>query len=213
MEPDPDVLAMVRRQLDRDPQPSTEALYGRAARINSDIYGLSLRQFNATYVLRVKRERKQAADEDAGRSGRDGSGSAGTGSGTGSGSGGGGRSGEGEGSDGEADGIEPRPGGFLDSLREAGSGRDEPEDGADREDGSGEDAPTAEASVADEPGAPGPGGPGLRERVRGVLLRYARQVVGPAGMAGAVAAVQAVDDRVDEILELAGARPCDGPAG
>lgn len=51
METDPDVLEMVRRQLERDPPPSTAALYGRAAQINEDIYELSLRQFNARYPL------------------------------------------------------------------------------------------------------------------------------------------------------------------
>lgn len=108
MEPDPDVLEMVRRQLDRDPPPSTEALYGRAARINEEIYQLSLRQFNATYVLRVKRERKR---EDGGRSG---SASGGATSGR---------------SNDDAEGSEsPRPGGFLEALEEEEA--EEPEDEA-----------------------------------------------------------------------------------
>ncbi len=178
MEPDPDVLEMVRRQLDRDTPPSTEALYGRAARINSDIYELSLRQFNATYVLRVKRERKRSEEEDgAGGSGRGGSG--------GSGAGGGEAAGGGEG-----DEVEPRPGGFLDALRDAGDGE---------ESESGDDAPASEAS------APPPGArAGLRERVRSILWRYARQVAARRGLAGALAAVDTVDDRVEEILRLAG---------
>lgn len=202
MEPDPDVLEMVRRQLDRDPQPSTEALYGRAARINSDIYGLSLRQFNATYVLRVKRERKRQEGGGAGRTGTGGSGSPGGGS----------ESGEGEPSGAEGDEVEPRPGGFLDSLREARSGDgDAPDAGAEGSDGSGDGPPAAEAS-ATEDRAPSGSGPGLRERVRGVLLRYARQVVGTAGTAGAVAAVQAVDERVEDIVELAGAPAGEGSA-
>lgn len=204
MEPDPDVLEMVRRQLDRDPQPSTEALYGRAARINSDIYGLSLRQFNATYVLRVKRERKREGGGGGGPTGPGGSGSTGSGSEPGGGPG----SAGGEASSGEAEEVEPRPGGFLDSLREAESDDGEaPDRGEEEPDGSDDGAPAAEATAGSSPS-----GPGLRERVRGVLLRYARQVVEPPGMAGAVAAVQAVDDRVDDIVELAGARARERPA-
>lgn len=113
MEPDPDVLEMVRRQLDRDPPPSTEALYGRAARINEEIYQLSLRQFNATYVLRVKRERKR---EDGERKREDG-GQSGSASG-------GATSGR---SNDDAEGPEsPRPGGFLEALEEEEA--EEPED-------------------------------------------------------------------------------------
>lgn len=54
-----DVLEMVRRQLERDPPPDTRALYGRAAHLDDSVFDLSLRQFNALYVLRVKRERKR----------------------------------------------------------------------------------------------------------------------------------------------------------
>lgn len=169
MEPDPEVLEMVRRQLDRDPPPSTEALYGRAARINDQIYGLSLRQFNATYVLRVKRERKRAERERA-------SSSADSSTGTGD--------------DGGRDGgepVEPRSGGFLDAVREAESD-EEPPDEEDEEDRDGR------AAVARP----------LRDRIRSVLWRYAREVAGAAGMTGAVAAVEEVDERVDEIVEIAG---------
>lgn len=60
-----DVMEMVRRQLERDPPPPTSALYGRAARIDSDVYDLSLRQFHAKYPLRVKRERARAEREAA----------------------------------------------------------------------------------------------------------------------------------------------------
>ena len=60
-----DVLEMVRRQLERDPPPPTSALYGRAARIDRDVYDLSLRQFHAKYPLRVKRERARAERDAA----------------------------------------------------------------------------------------------------------------------------------------------------
>lgn len=189
MEPDPDVLEMVRRQLDRDSPPSTEALYGRAARINGDIYELSLRQFNATYVLRVKRERKRAEEED--RSGGSG------GSGTGSGGAGGGEAAPTE----ESGEVEPRPGGFLDALRDEEEGGEEA--------GGGEDDPAAsEATAAPSPGGPGGAGDegapaGLRARVRSVLWRHARRVAARPGMAGALEAVETVDERVEEILRLA----------
>lgn len=186
MEPDPDVLEMVREQLDRESPPSTEALYGRAVRINRDIYELSLRQFNATYVLRVKRERKR--DE------------AGGGSGGGSGGGGAG-SGEASAPTEESDEVEPRPGGFLDALRE------EEDEGGEAGTGDGAQA-TSEAAAAPPAGGPereehGDGGSGLRARVRSILWRYARRVAARPGLAGALAAVEEVDDRVEEILRLA----------
>lgn len=168
MEPDPEVLEMVRRQLDRDPPPSTEALYGRAARINDQIYGLSLRQFNATYVLRVKRERKREERERASSA----------------------EPSTGTGDDGERDGgepVEPRSGGFLEAVREAESDEEDP----DEEPGEERDS---RAAIA----------PPLRDRIRSVLWRYAREVAGAAGMTGAVAAVEGVDERVEEIVEIAG---------
>lgn len=51
------ILEMVREQLQRTNPPSTEALYGRAARIDPAIRQLTLRQFNARYPLRVRREK------------------------------------------------------------------------------------------------------------------------------------------------------------
>lgn len=69
VELDEDVLEMVRRQLDRDPPPSTNALYGRAVQLNREIYDLSLRQFHAKYPLRVKREKaRKEREESAGAS-------------------------------------------------------------------------------------------------------------------------------------------------
>lgn len=55
-----EVLDMVRRQLHRANPPSTEALYGRAARIDNSLRELSLRQFNARYPLQVRREMARA---------------------------------------------------------------------------------------------------------------------------------------------------------
>lgn len=57
------ILEMVREQLERPNPPGTEALYGRAARIDSSIRELSLRQFNARYPLRVRREMARVSDE------------------------------------------------------------------------------------------------------------------------------------------------------
>lgn len=61
-----EILDMVRRQLQRTNPPDTEALYGRAARIDEGIKDLTLRQFNARYPLRVRREmaREEKADEE-----------------------------------------------------------------------------------------------------------------------------------------------------
>lgn len=189
MEPDPDVLEMVRRQLDRDPPPSTEALYGRAARINDRIYGLSLRQFNATYVLRVKRERKREERD------RKASGSPGDQGG------------------GEADReVDPRPGGFLDALEDSESGEGEPDGGAGGTGGGTGGGSDAGEHTGEDVGGPeeGPGtGPDgmstseLRGRVRELLWGYAREVAARAGIAGAVRAVESVDRYVEELAELA----------
>lgn len=51
------ILEMVRRQLARAEPPSTEALYGRAVRIDASVRELTLRQFHARFPLRVYRER------------------------------------------------------------------------------------------------------------------------------------------------------------
>lgn len=186
MEPDPDVLEMVREQLDRDSPPSTEALYGRAASINSDIYELTLRQFNATYVLRVKRERKRS-EQEGGPGGGDGRGEAG---------GSGGQAAPTQ----ESEEVEPRPGGFLDALR------DEEDEG-----GAADDNTPAASEAAAAPSTGGPEGTeerdarsGLRARVRSILWRFARRVAARPGMAGALEAVETVDEPVEEILGLAG---------
>lgn len=55
-----EVMQMVRKQLRRDPPPPLAALYGRAVRIDPRIRKLDLRQFNARFPLRVRRERKAA---------------------------------------------------------------------------------------------------------------------------------------------------------
>lgn len=57
------ILRMVRTQLQRINPPSTEALYGRAARIDESIRDLTLRQFNARYPLRVRREMAREEDD------------------------------------------------------------------------------------------------------------------------------------------------------
>lgn len=61
---DDPVMAMVRRQLDRDNPPDTKALYGRAIHLDSSIRELSLRQFHAKYPLKIKRERARQEDDD-----------------------------------------------------------------------------------------------------------------------------------------------------
>lgn len=62
-EDDP-VMAMVRRQLERENPPDTKALYGRAIRIDPSLRELSLRQFHAKYPLKIKREKARREDAD-----------------------------------------------------------------------------------------------------------------------------------------------------
>lgn len=61
---DPEVLDMVRQQLRRDPPPPLSALYGRAVRLNPGIRRLDLREFNARYALRVRRQLKAERNGD-----------------------------------------------------------------------------------------------------------------------------------------------------
>lgn len=65
MSANPEVMTMVREQLQRRSPPSTAALFGRAVRIDPTIRELTLRQFNARYPLQVKRRmsaRKRKGD-------------------------------------------------------------------------------------------------------------------------------------------------------
>lgn len=64
-ETDPRVLDMVRKQLRRDPPPPLGALYGRAVRIDRKVRRLDLREFNARYALRARRE--LSAEENGAR--------------------------------------------------------------------------------------------------------------------------------------------------
>lgn len=57
-----EILEMIRKQLSRSNPPNTKALYGRASRIDESVRELNLRQFNAKYVLRVRREMKRAKE-------------------------------------------------------------------------------------------------------------------------------------------------------
>lgn len=63
-DPREEIVEMIRRQLERSNPPDTEALYGRAARIDGSVRDLSLRQFNAKYVLPVKRKSKGDSEKD-----------------------------------------------------------------------------------------------------------------------------------------------------
>lgn len=72
------ILEMVRRQLGRKNPPTTEALYGRAARIDPSIRDLTLRQFFAKYPLRVKRAQARRQKDEQGESERAYSGTPGT---------------------------------------------------------------------------------------------------------------------------------------
>lgn len=56
-----DVMKMVEKELDRDPDISNEALYQKARKIDGSIGDLTLRQFHARYPLQVKRRRAAAS--------------------------------------------------------------------------------------------------------------------------------------------------------
>lgn len=50
------VMELVERELKKNPDVSTQELYDKAAKVESDIKDLSARQFNARYPLQVKRK-------------------------------------------------------------------------------------------------------------------------------------------------------------
>lgn len=188
---DEDVLEMVRRQLDRDPPPSTTALYGRAARINRDIYDLSLRQFHAKYPLRVKREQARRERGETGRSSGPAPGAGGADAGSG-----------GSGS-GTSDGaVSPGPRVDEDAGRRHLFGPD-----ADPDRG-GEDLRRS-GTGAGGTGAASPAGadPRTRERVRRVFMRFAREVAAAEGPEMLAGVAERLPDRVDEIARIVRARP------
>lgn len=173
---DEDVLAMVRRQLDRDPPPSTAALYGRAARINRDIYELSLRQFHAKYPLRVKREQARRERETARSSGP---------------------ASGGEGADAGPGGVDPGTrdrAGAPDAAVDDDAGRrhlfgadaDGEEDGED---------PRRSGTAAERE---------TRQRVRRVFLRFAREVAEAERPERLMGVAERLPDRVDEIARIVG---------
>ena len=59
------VMEFVRREMARDPDARSTALYERAKKVDRSVGRLSLRQFHARYPLQVKR-----AEKTSGRSGR-----------------------------------------------------------------------------------------------------------------------------------------------
>lgn len=209
---DEDVLEMVRRQLDRDPPPSTTALYGRAARINRDIYDLSLRQFHAKYPLRVKRE--QARRERQASAGSSGPASSGDGDADGDSGGAGSRARDGAGSPDAEVGDDAgrrhlfgsdagRGGGDEERLRSGGS------DAGGGSAGSSPDASVAEGRAGDVRGRrAGPSADeGTRQRVRRVFMRFAREVAEADRPGMLVGVAERLPDRVDEIARIVRARP------
>ncbi len=211
---DEDVLAMVRRQLDRDPPPSTAALYGRAARINRDIYDLSLRQFHAKYPLRVKRE--QARRERQASAGSSAPASSGDGDADGGSGGAGSWARDGAGSPDAEVGDDAGRRHLFGPDAGRGGGDEEPlRSGASDADGgsagSAPEASVAEGRAGDVRGRGRRAGPsadeGTRQRVRRVFMRFAREVAEADRPEMLVGVAERLPDRVDEIARIVRARP------
>jgi hypothetical protein len=62
----PKVMAMIERELAKDPSISNEALLEKAKKIDASVGGLSARQFNARYPLQVKRRKDGPAAKKGG---------------------------------------------------------------------------------------------------------------------------------------------------
>lgn len=57
-----DVMAMVRSELEKDPDAENRDLFEKAKAIDDSIGDLTLRQFHARYPLQVKRQKAQKAN-------------------------------------------------------------------------------------------------------------------------------------------------------
>lgn len=181
---DENVLEMVRRQLERDPPPSTRALYGRAVLMNSDLYDLSVRQFHAKYPLRVKREKAREEREASSRSPTDDAS---------------GRAGD----DGDPDGRRT-----PDAEVDEDAGRRHLFGDDDVRDRGGEDPRrSGRDGGGSGPGTAGPVDEATRERVRRVFMSFAREVAEAERPEMLVGVVEGVPDRVDEIARIVHARP------
>lgn len=65
-----DVMDMVRKELDENPEMETDALFDKAKAMDSSLEDLSLRQFHARYPLQVKRQRSASKKKAAKNSGK-----------------------------------------------------------------------------------------------------------------------------------------------
>lgn len=65
-----DVMDMVRKELDENPEMETDALFEKAKAMDSSLEDLSLRQFHARYPLQVKRQRSASKKKAAKNSGK-----------------------------------------------------------------------------------------------------------------------------------------------
>lgn len=60
----PDVMEMVRKAIEKDPDVETAALFEKAREMDSSLEELSLRQFHARYPLQVKRKISSAKKKE-----------------------------------------------------------------------------------------------------------------------------------------------------
>lgn len=69
-ETNPKVMAMIERELGKDPSISNEALLEKAKKIDAAVGRLSARQFNARYPLQVKRRKDGSSAKKRGGKGK-----------------------------------------------------------------------------------------------------------------------------------------------
>lgn len=62
---DEKVMAMVEKELEKNPDVSVDELQAKGASINNDVASLTARQFHARYPLQVKRRKAMASDAAA----------------------------------------------------------------------------------------------------------------------------------------------------
>lgn len=132
-----DVMKMVRKELDKNPDAENKDLYAKATEIDDSIDELTLRQFHARYPLQVKRQKAQKSR-----------------------------------------------GGKKKTKKKSSTSRKSKARGRKRSSGSGVD----------------------RDRIRGTLLRFAKEVSAASGTAEMVDLITNVDDYVDEVAKAVDAR-------
>jgi hypothetical protein len=212
------IMEMVRREIQKNPSVSSEELFEKAKKVDRGIGDLNVRQFHARYPLQVKRAAANARKARSGGRAAKKTRTAGTGAGGGAAKKGA-RRGRPPGT--KTGARRGRPPGTKTGARrgrppgtKTGARRGRPpgaKTGARQSSGAaGETNTTAGAAPAKRRGRPpraaaptnGGNGPN-RDRIRSLLLQFARDIAGAEGKADVVDVIGNVDRWVEQVVSAA----------